>query len=225
MRCVAHLKLVARTTDPTELWESNMTTRKLRILAGIGYGIILCIATGCQSQLDHLRKEVRLIREEAGELDSTVKVFAVFAPEKPPNHALGALNEPESLYLATFRFVTAIITPSQVTLHYRGLARSYALPPRRYYYTGYYSFFFGWQTAYFLGGRDILAKQIVGDHKNSDEVVVVTDPQLHPIESEKPAQPLPKEYPTLLRKYGHFSQEEYEAWLQTKPQTTVEQDG
>ncbi len=171
-------------------------------VAAMAGGLLLFVA-GCQAPVERLRTHVRLIREAAGEMDSTVRVLVILCPEEPPNRALAALYDPKNLYLATNRFVTAVINEKQVTLYHRQKACSFQLSPRLY-----------GLAAYYLGGRDLLCKHLVGHHDGYRlyEHLVVADLDLNPIEHETPGS---NDYPSLLAVYSKFSQEDYEKWLGT----------
>lgn len=177
---------------------------------------VASFATGCASyqtrEVNRLRKEVQEAREKAGTLDPTVRILVVFPPDEPPNHALAALDQPETLYLATHRFVLVIVAHEDVTIRYRQITKRYSLAPRLYS---------GVPFGYWRGGRDHLADYFTGGHFLLNEAVIVADGELHPIAIEKPKRPLQKGYPTLIRKYSKFSRSEYEAWLKSEQQDEV----
>ena len=182
-----------------------------RILTFLSLGAVLALV-GCMTpqdrvrfQLRHLAKAVEEIRKEANSTDPTVKLFLVFAPDSPPNQALAALNAPESLYLATFRFITIVVRDDKTILYHKGVSHTYALPPGNWY--------FGVPS-----GKEALLQHFTSKRWAFDEVVVVADLQLNPIQSEQPGWPQRSPgYPNVLKKYGTFTQEEYEQWIKTKP--------
>ncbi len=181
--------------------------------------VCLVFASGCQSSVKRLKTEIMLVQKQSGQVDKTANVLVIVSPDKPPNHALSALNDPKCYYLATCRFVTVIITEKQVTLHHKGVIKSYSLPARSYYYVLDWSWFGGlyWANRFLPGGRDLLVQHFTGSGWVSGEQVIVADLQLNQIEAEKPGKVPSKHYPELLQKYGAFSQEEYEVWLRREP--------
>lgn len=191
----------------------------------VALAVVAAMIGACQSPNKRLLSEIDRIRQDAGDPDATVKVLAILAPEKPPIRALAALNEPKNLYLATFRFVTAIITARTVTLYHRGLTRSYDLKPRYYYQA--YDLAWGWQSVYQPGDRDVLADELVGESYSPWEKVVVCDLRMNPIDVEEPRAPSPyhrsEPYPTVLAKYSKFEQAEYDEWLKTGSKPEIKQ--
>jgi len=179
-------------------------------------GIILIVAgglmllAGCMSPLEKLRAEVQRIHKDGASNDNTVGVLAVVALDNRPIKALTVMNEPKTRYMATYRFVTAVIKEVEITLYHRGITRSYPIKKRLY---GPMCTPSGiWELGYITGDADTLAINLTGKYAVFEQLVVC-DMQLNPIESESSF--WNDQYPSLLSKYGKFSQKEYEEWLST----------
>lgn len=171
---------------------------------------------GCSSpshgEVQRLKRTIQEVRTSAGELDETIKVLLVFLAKQPPNKALAAMNDPETLYSATVRLVTVIIGWEGVTVRYKRETRTYSLRPRLYSPFNYYT----------LGGRDLLAEHFFRDdyssrsHGWTNERLVIADLEMNPIDTEQ-APVLTKKrramFPTLIKKYATFLKEDYEKWL------------
>lgn len=166
--------------------------------------LITVLTTGCQSSLQRLAAAVHDIQKQSGEVDRTARVFVVLS-NNPPIRALTALNDPKHRYLAYNRFVTVVFAGSNnVTLYYKDLVNSYKLKSLMFVsYEG--SPLYG----RYVSERAFLYEELIG-RPTLLEHVVVCDLQMNPIESETPGNTA---YPTLLTKYGRYTDKDYNEWL------------
>lgn len=194
----------------------------------IAVGAWLCglSSSGCQTvtpvpPVDRLRQEIALIRQEAHSDDPTVRVCLVICAPRGSSatlSALSALNEPEMLYMATFRFVLVILGNDQITLKHRDVEKRYRLAPDKPYFG--YDFIIGtWGYHYYTpGDREQLLDYLTGPLGVYRERLVVADLQLNLIEYEEQPfyAPSGQRYPELIRKYGQYSKADYDLWLKRR---------
>jgi hypothetical protein len=171
--------------------------------------VLLGCAGGCQAPVQRLRAAIHQVRAEAGEPDDSVMVYAVLS-EDPPVAALKFFQKPMNRYIATVRFITVVITPREVTVYHKGVSRTYNLAPdRTRFVTGLMGQVY---PESFSPDFESLCHFFTGDSGVFWETSVVCDLQLKPVEVEKSWS---TGYPTLFKKYGSFTQDEYQRWLKS----------
>lgn len=185
-------------------------------MSNVSRVIIICcgifLVCGCMSPREKLRLEVQQIHKQGASDDNTVRVLVVLSTENKPIRALTVLNEPKNRYLATCRFVMAVVKGNEVTLYHRGITRRYPIKER--IDTPVFNMYSGsLEYGYYKGDADNLIKALTGKEYIFHEVLVVCDLELNPIELEENIGI--GKYPILIEKYGKISQQEYEEWLST----------
>jgi hypothetical protein len=170
--------------------------------------LLLVAPTGCVSPPQRLRAAINQVRVDAGTRDDTVKVYVVLS-KKPPVSALAFTNDPKNQYIAKVRFVLVVITPDDVTIYYKHIARAYNLLSRQ---VGLAQ---GWVGELYWTRYDPdfqeLCTYFTGDAYLASEEGIVCDLQLRVIDKESAS--WSSTYPALFGKYGNFTEAEYNAWM------------